>query len=139
MERSTSPFIVVVGVCASGKTTLVDGLCARGYRARSVAQEHSAVPRLWTFHAPDFLVVLDCGLATIRKRRRVPWGEERLQAQRRRLSHARRHCQLYLCTDDLSVEEMIDCVLSALEKYQNEGNWRSEDDYPPNLPLVDKP
>ena len=114
--------IVVVGVCASGKTTLVDGLCP-GAGARSVAQEHSAVPRLWTFHAPDFLVVLDGGLATIRKRRRVPWGEERLQAQRRRLSHARRHCQLYLCTDDLSVEELIDYVLSALVKYQNEGNW----------------
>ena len=69
---SASPKIVVVGVCASGKTTLVEGLRARGYRARSVALEHSNVPRLWTYHDPDFLVVLDCSLDTIRKRRLIP-------------------------------------------------------------------
>lgn len=118
---SASPKIVVVGVCASGKTTLVEGLRARGYRARSVALEHSNVPRLWTYHDPDFLVVLDCSLETIRKRRLIPWGEERLRAQHRRLSHARQHCHLYLCTDNLSVEEMVDRVIAALEEYQQEG------------------
>jgi len=119
MVPTVSPLIVVVGVCASGKTTLVEGLRARGYRARCVAQEHSNVPRLWALHDPDFLVVLDSNMDTIRKRRQVPWGEERLRAQRRRLAHARRHCNLYLPTDDLSVEEMIARVLAALEKYHS--------------------
>ena len=35
--------IAIVGVCASGKTTLVAGLREAGYDAYNVAQEHSCV------------------------------------------------------------------------------------------------
>lgn len=123
--RPDSPLIVVVGVCASGKTTLVEGLQARGYRARSIAQEHSEASRLWTLAEPDFLVVLDCDLATIKRRRLVPWGEERLRVQRRRLAHARQHCHLYLRTDELSIEEMVERVSRAVESYYRQGSLRS--------------
>ena len=53
--------IVIVGPCASGKTTLVRGLWARGYSgARVVAQEHSGVIDLWKRRGqPDVLIYLD--------------------------------------------------------------------------------
>ena len=35
--------IAIVGICASGKTTLVRGLREAGYDAYNVAQEHSCI------------------------------------------------------------------------------------------------
>ena len=48
------PLIKVVGISASGKSTLVKALRQRGYRARPVSQEHSNVPSLWQqFEEPE--------------------------------------------------------------------------------------
>ena len=111
----TDPLIVVVGVCASGKSRVVSELSARGYRARSVAQEHSGVPYLWRISQPDFLVVLDAQLATIKVRRSISWGEERLRFQRRRLAHARCHCDLYIATDGMTVEDIVTKICLLVE------------------------
>lgn len=110
--------IVVVGVCASGKSTLVKGLNELGYRSCSVAQEHSGIPQLWLRKAPDFLVVLDSSLEIIKKRRLVYWGEKRLKLQRLRLANARRFCNLYLCTDELNPKQVLNIVLRAVAKWE---------------------
>jgi len=77
MNDSSAPFandrderlIVVVGPCASGKTTLVRGLQSCGYRAMVSGQEHSEIPTLWRRTAPDVTIGLIVDLATIRRRR----------------------------------------------------------------------
>src|SRR5207248_628641 len=56
---STIRNVVVVGVCSSGKSTLVSALCDRGYHASAVSQEHSYVPHLWQRSNPDVLIYLD--------------------------------------------------------------------------------
>lgn len=116
MEKDKNIRIVVVGVCASGKSTLVAGLKEKGYCATSVVQEHSGVPGLWARAEPDFLVVLDCSLATVKRRRQVFWGEERLILQRKRLANARKNCDFYLCTDDLNRDEMVERVVQAVRE-----------------------
>ena len=83
--------IVVVGPCASGKTTLVTRLQELGLDAHNVAQEHSGIKTLWRKKRPDVVVMLEASLPVIRCRRPVPWGEERLTAQRERLKDAREH------------------------------------------------
>lgn len=108
--------IVITGICASGKTTLVNGLKELGYNARSVAQEHSHAPRLWSLRNPDFLAVLDCDYETVRKRRPVSYGPDRVDDQRLRLANAREHCDLYLKVDDLTPEEVRERVVREIEK-----------------------
>ena len=50
--------VAIVGVCASGKTTLVRGLREAGIDAYNVAQEHSCIHRFWQKHAPDLLIMI---------------------------------------------------------------------------------
>ncbi|RLC69578.1 MAG: hypothetical protein DRI52_08635 [Chloroflexi bacterium] len=108
--------IAVVGPCASGKTELVRALRARGYDARQCVQEHSYVPTMWQhISRPDVLIYLDAELPTIARRRNTDWDERLLMEQRRRLSHARAHCDLYLRTDALSREEVVQAVLDFLK------------------------
>lgn len=108
--------VVVTGVCASGKTTLVKALQELGIDAYNVAQEHSGIKKLWNKKNPDILVVLDVRLATIRQRRIVPWGEERLIVQRERLVDACQHANLYLQTDELSRDDVVQNVLEYIRR-----------------------
>jgi hypothetical protein len=110
------PLIAVVGVCAAGKSTLVAGLRAHGWNARQVAQEHSYVPDMWQrITGPDILIYLDAELATVQQRRRDPSFDAGLLAEeRRRLRHARQHCDIYLATDALTPEEVLATVLRRL-------------------------
>jgi adenylate kinase len=108
--------VVVAGVCSSGKTTLVKSLQDAGIDAYNVAQEHSGIKKLWNKKNPDILVVLDAKLSTIRQRRKVPWGEERLVVQRERLIDARQHADLYLQTDELSKEDVVQNVLECIRR-----------------------
>lgn len=111
--------IVVVGPCASGKTTLVRGLWARGFtEARVVAQEHSGVADLWKMHdPPDVLIYLDARLETIAARQgRADWTPEYLSEQQQRLQSAWAACDLYLPTDDLTTDQVLTRVIDHLKR-----------------------
>jgi deoxyadenosine/deoxycytidine kinase len=110
--------IVVVGVCAAGKTTLVNGLIAHGFAsARLAPQEHSGVRDLWAWRGrPEVLVYLDAQAATMnRRQRRSDWTEGARAEQVARLAGARRACDLYLPTDDLTIPRVLEIVLRFLE------------------------
>jgi len=113
--------IVVVGPCASGKTTLVTRLQELGLDAHNVAQEHSGVRSLWRKKRPDVVVMLEASLPVIRRRRAVPWGEERLAAQRERLKDAREHADLFIQTDPLTKEEVAQRVLDYIAGRADDG------------------
>lgn len=108
--------VAVVGPCASGKSVLVARLRAAGYDAWQPAQEHSFVPDMWRrLIRPEALVYLDVTLRTILSRRRTDFSQAYLDEQHRRLAHARAHCDLYLSTEDLSEQEVLERVLRALD------------------------
>ncbi|MBM7623214.1 hypothetical protein [Sporohalobacter salinus] len=106
--------ILIVGICASGKSSVVERLKELGFDAYTCAQEHSCVKSLWTKLAPDVLVVLDCDYETIKQRRKVQWGEERIKVQKKRLQNALENCDLYLKTDDLNLEETVREIIKYL-------------------------
>ena len=112
----SGPLIAVVGVCASGKSTLVRGLQARGWNARHVVQEHSYVPDMWQrITQPDLLIYLDASLEIIRQRRRDPEMPAWLiEAERQRLRHALEHCDLYVQTDALTPDQVLERALDFL-------------------------
>jgi len=114
--------IAIVGVCASGKTTLVKRLQELGINAYNVAQEHSGIRKLWNKKHPDVVVMLDVTLPTVRKRRNVSWGEDRLAAQRQRLQDAREHADLFIQTDSLTKEEVVQTVLAYIGRTDNGQN-----------------
>lgn len=96
-------------MCASGKSTLVTGLRQLGFNARQVLQEHSYVPYMWRrITNPDLLIYLDCSVETTRARRRDRGFEVwLLEEERRRLTHAREHCDLYIVTDELDPKQIL--------------------------------
>lgn len=115
------PLIAVVGVCASGKTTLVSGLTGLGLHAVGISQEHSFVKRLWAKLHPetDILVMLDARWETTRLRRpSIAYGPDRLEEQRQRLAYARAECNLYLPTDDLGVEQVRQTVVDWVKVWK---------------------
>ena len=106
--------IGVVGNCVAGKSTLVEALKAQGYLAVNIPQEHSISPRFWRRAKPDFLVYLSCTLEVARRRRRIPWGQERLDEQWAILAEAREHAHLSIDTDPLGAVEVRNIVVGAL-------------------------
>lgn len=106
--------IGVVGNCVAGKTTLVNGLKSKGYRAVNIAQEHSTAQRLWQRKKPDYLVCISCSLESAQKRREIYWGQERLDDQWQRLTHARERCDLFLATDGMEIEDVLTFVIAAV-------------------------
>ncbi len=107
--------IIVVGPCGTGKTTLVHALLARGYQARVVAQEHSAIPELWAHGGwPDALIMLDASPAIISQRRHNEFPPWLYDQQRARLRSAEAHATLYLHTDDLPSDEVEQRVTAHL-------------------------
>jgi hypothetical protein len=106
--------ITVVGVCSAGKSTLSKTLRERGYKVRTVAQEHSHVPYLWQIAKPDVLIYLDASLSTIRRRRNPRWHRPLLDEEHRRLAHAREHANLYIHTDGLSPKDVASRALTFL-------------------------
>lgn len=110
------PRVVVVGPCASGKTTLVELLRGQGVTAYSAAQEHSNAPCMYLRHGPDFTVYLDVSYEEIRRRRSVSWGRARLRAQERRLSAARESADLVIDTDGLDPGAICERTLVALKR-----------------------
>lgn len=106
--------VAIVGVCASGKTTLVKGLREAGIDAYNVAQEHSCIKKFWNKKNPDVLVMIDATLSAIKKRRFVTWDEDRLVIQHERLRDARENANLYIQTDELSREEVLQTIINFI-------------------------
>jgi energy-coupling factor transporter ATP-binding protein EcfA2 len=111
------PLIKVVGVSASGKSTLVEALRAVGWNARPVSQEHSDAPDLWKqFGFPRVLIYLDNDLEGQRSRRPdVSWSAENLAKERQRLRHAYEHADLRINTAHLTAEQVRELVIAFLE------------------------
>ena len=114
------PLIGIVGPCASGKSTLIAGLTRLGYRTRHIAQEHSYVKDMWQrLTNPDILIFLDVAYPTTCQRRKLDWTESDWQEQQHRLSHARAHADLYLDTDKLVAEEVLNKVIEFIHNRNN--------------------
>lgn len=109
--------IGIVGPCSSGKTTLINGLKTHGYIARHIAQEHSFVPNMWQrISHPDLLIFLDVSFEVSQKRRNLDWREDDFLEQQKRLAHARQHADLIIKTDELSISEVLELVISYFIK-----------------------
>jgi len=111
--------VKVVGPCASGKSMLAARLRELGYDASSAAQDHSYIADMWQrLNPPDVLIYLDVTLETAWQREHtgIGWDQHYLDEQHYRLRHARAHCHLYLPTDDLTEEMVLNQVLSFLQR-----------------------
>jgi cytidylate kinase len=110
------PLIAVVGPCTAGKSTLVRALRERGYNAREVVQEHSHVPAMWqVFTQPDILIYLDVSWEIAHQRRHTDAGERWWSELARRLRHARENADLYISTDELTPEQVLQRTLDLLQ------------------------
>lgn len=115
-DRITSPAprVVVVGPCASGKTTLVAALRAHGYDASASAQEHSAVPRLWQRADPDVLIALVANITAVRERRNDSWPGWLHDLQEERLAGAQDAADLVIDTSNLGAGEVAERAVHFL-------------------------
>lgn len=107
--------IVVVGPCASGKTTLVDALKHLGYNAYAVAQEHSIIRDLWKKRDPDVLIALDLDLAVVRERRSPTWSAEIYDRQHERLKPAFEAADLLIDTGEHDIDAAVRMSLELLQ------------------------
>jgi hypothetical protein len=114
--QTKRPLIAVVGPCASGKSLLVHALRELGHDAREVAQEHSYVPAMWQhITQPDLLIYLDVSWVVACQRRPTDARSDWWAEQARRLHHARQHADLYIQTDELTPQEVLEATLAFLK------------------------
>jgi shikimate kinase len=107
--------IAIVGPCASGKSTLAERLNQAGWRARQIVQEHSYVPAMWrTISPPDILIYLDASYETCSRRKQLDWSHDEYSEQVERLADARKRCDLYLNSDQLTIDETAQRVMDWL-------------------------
>ncbi len=107
--------IAVVGPCASGKSTLVEFLCALGYDAHQCGQEHSDIPNMWQrLTRPEYLIFLDVSPDVALSRREMGFYALVVHRQQARLDHARQHADLVIDTDSLSPQQVCDAALGFL-------------------------
>lgn len=116
MTASKLFLIGVVGPCGAGKSTLTDALDSLGYATRHIAQEHSYVKDMWKrITNPDMLIFLQVSYAISQQRRPMNWNEAEYEEQQRRLSHARENADLYIETDNLDIEEVLERALAFIK------------------------
>ena len=113
--------VAVVGPCSAGKSTLLPALQDEGYETRHPAQEHSCAHNMWQrLSNPDILIYLDLSYEQARVRRpHIDGGPQRLEEQHRRLAHARKHCDYYLDTSDLTLQEVREAVFVFLDEWHS--------------------
>jgi len=113
--------IGLVGPCASGKTTLKNGLVQYGLIVKHIAQEHSYVQDMWKrLSNPDILIYLDVSYEISKIRKSLNWTYDEFQIQKKRLTHARNHADLYIQTDELSIDQVLKVTLDFLQERGNE-------------------
>lgn len=120
VDHKSSPpqRVVVVGTCASGKSTLVATLRAHGYDAHVTAQEHSAVPQLWKRNDPDVLIALVASIDAVRERRDASWPGWLHDVQEERLADAQDAADLVIDTSELDSDEVAERAMQFLS-YRN--------------------
>ncbi len=107
--------VEIVGPCASGKTTLIAALEERGLWGKLIAQEHSYVPDMWSrLTGPDVLVYLHVSYSVSLERRHMNWSYHEYLEQIHRLENALQHADLYIDTDPLTSEQVLQRVLDFL-------------------------
>ena len=106
--------IVVVGPCASGKSTLVQRLRDIGYDAVGCAQEHSDIPTLWRRRQAGATIALTVDLPTLRARRNPDWPEEIWRRQLGRLADAQQSAVIVIDTSNKSPGEVVAIATKAL-------------------------
>lgn len=117
ITQYSGELIGVVGVCASGKSTLIKGLTAHGYLCRHIAQEHSYVQDMWQrLSHPDILIMLHVSFEETKRRKPLNWTMDEYQTQLTRLQHANEHAHIHIETDNLTPEELLDKALMKLEQ-----------------------
>ncbi len=105
----------IVGPCASGKTTLKNGLRNYGFHVKHIVQEHSYVPDMWKrLSKPDILIYLDVSYELTQKRKTLNWSKHEYIIQVKRLEHARNHADIYIQTDHITENEVLQTVLTGL-------------------------
>lgn len=109
------PTIVVVGPCASGKTTLARELAKAGIPARICGQEHSSIRELWRKMEPDILVALAIDLPTLRARRHDRWPESLYSVQQQRLASAFATADLVIDTSRVTPGQAAAMVRQLLD------------------------
>lgn len=108
------PQIAIVGPCGAGKSMLAKELRNLGLPARQIAQEHSFAPAMWQhLSEPDILIYLDASYETCSQRKDLNWLPQEYAKQIHRLQHARQHCDIYVNTDNLKPEEVVERVLNS--------------------------
>jgi hypothetical protein len=106
MTVNDRPLIGGVGVCGSGKSTLIAGLEKGGYACRHIAQEHSYVQAMWKLITnPDLMICLEASFPISTARRKLDWNEADHAEQLHRLSHA--HADLVIETDNLTPDQVL--------------------------------
>ena len=117
---NTDITIGLVGPCAAGKTTLSKLLKEKGYsNVRQIAQEHSYVPDMWKIVSnPDVLVYLDVSFENSMRRKKQNWNYRDYQIQLGRLNNALNNADLYIDTNNLSVEQVFEKVIKYLRNKQ---------------------
>lgn len=120
MTTNKDFLIGLVGPCASGKSTIGARLREHGYRVKHIAQEHSFVKDMWQrLTNPDLLIFLDASYPVTLQRRNLDWNEADYAEQHRRLAHAREHADLYIQTDDLSIEAVEEQIIAFVKEASN--------------------
>jgi hypothetical protein len=114
--KREKPLIGIVGVCASGKTTLISNLIHRGYSCRHIAQEHSYVKTMWKqLTNPDILVYLNVSYPETIRRRQLNWTQAEFDEQLNRISNAKENADIIIETDLLTPGEVFDEAIKKLE------------------------
>lgn len=120
--------VVIVGPCASGKSTLVERLRDIGYDAVVCAQEHSDIPTLWRRARPAAMIALCVDLPTLRERRGANWPEEIWRRQQQRLANAQSAATVVVDTSELSSGDVLAVVARALRTHNVWPESRAIDD-----------
>ncbi len=121
MELTKENVIIgVVGVCTSGKSTLIAGLVKRGYHCKHIAQEHSYVADMWKRLAnPHILVYLNVTYEISLTRKNLNWTRTEYEAQLNRLRNAYEHADIKMNTDDLTPDQLINEVENQIQHIIN--------------------
>lgn len=109
--------IVVIGPCASGKTSLTASLQRLGYDALACGQEHSEIADLWKHQQPDVVIGLRIGLDTLRQRRSSDWPEALYHRQMARLECGFRNADLVIDSDRFGQDEVANQVVTWLKEH----------------------